>query len=251
MLIIAAIACSYILAVLIVVRAVEGRFVSEFPLVYSYLIFLLVTSTIINIADVLGSRFFLTIFWLRFFTLVVAEFALLLEIGDHIFRPYPAIRQLGRLITLGITLVFSALFILPSLWETRPSNVAILDLMKRSALTKGVIIVALVAVARYCGIRLGRNVTGLIVGLATYLGIHTANFAIAESYRGELYGPIFSAVGTLNQTLCLLIWTVALWRLEPVLAPIQAIAASSGGISEPLPDRLGRLNTTLGRFFRK
>jgi len=240
----------YILAVLIIVRAAQGRFFSEFPFFLSYLIYLLVTSALVNIADWAGWRFYVTAFWLRFFTLVIAEFALLLEIADHLFRPYPAIRKLGRLITLGITFVFTALYIVPPLLESRPSSLAILELMKRSTLTKGLVIVALLAAARYYRVRVNRNVAGLILGLAAYLTISTANFALAESYGRELYGSIFSTIGPLSQTLCMLIWTVALWHREPDLEPMRAIA-SARGFSEPLPNRLGKFNTVLTRLFRK
>jgi hypothetical protein len=224
---------------------------SEFSFFFSYLFYLLITSIVVNLADVLGLQFYVTAFWLRFLTLVIAEFALLLEIGDHIFRPYPAIRKLGRLITLGITFLFSIAYILPPLIEARPTSIAILDLVKRSALTKGVIIVALLGMARFYRVRLGRNVAGLVLGFAAYMAINTANFALAESYGRELYGPIFSTVGPLSQTLCVLIWTVALWHLEPVLAPVQGVAAHVARNPEPLPDRVGRLNATLSKLFRR
>jgi hypothetical protein len=248
---IAAAAGFYVLALLMIVRAVKGRYLSQFSFLFSYVIYLLLTGLVVNVLDIAGAQFYVTAFWLRFFTLVLAEFVLLLEIGDHIFRPYPALRQLGRLVTLGITLIFSSIYILPSLWAGRPTNIAILDLMKRSTLTKGIIIIALVAVARACRIRLGRNVAGLILGLAAYLTINTANFALAETYGRELYGPVFGTIGPLSQTLCVLIWTVALWRVEPVSASAGAAVTPGGEIIEPLPDRLGRFNTAVGRFLKR
>lgn len=249
-LVIPSIVAFYVLAVVTVVRAARGGYFARFPYFFSYVIYLLFTSIFVNLADVLGLRFYVTLFWLRFFSLAIAEFALLVEIGVHIFRPYPAIRELGKLITLGITLAFSAFYILPVLMQSQPSGVAIFEFMKRSALTKGIIIVALLAVSGAYGVRLGRNITGLTVGLAAYLAINTANFALAESYGRQLYGPIFSTIGPLSQTLCVLIWTVALWRPEPDMEPARAIAAARG-FSEPLPNRLGKFNTVLTRLFRK
>lgn len=249
-LIIAAIVLFYVLVVLLIVRAAAGRFFSEFPFFFSYLIYLVATSVLINLADITGARFYVTAYWWRFFTLAVAEFALLLEIADHLFRPYPAIRKMGRLITLGITLVFSVLYIVPPLLESRPSSLAILELMKRSALTKGMVIVALLAAARYYRVRVNRNVAGLILGLAADLTISIANFALAEFYGRELYGPIFSTIGPLKHTLCMLIWTVALWRPEPEFDPAREIAAARGA-SEPVPNRLEKVNVALTRLLRK
>jgi hypothetical protein len=246
----AALFVQFVFGFTILVRMIQQGCVSRFPFFHSYLVYFLATGVVDVCVFAWAPQQYPTFFWIKFFTLVIAEFALLLEIGDHIFRPYAAIRKLGRLITAGITFLFSIVYILPPLIEARPTSIAILDLVKRSALTKGVIIVALLGMARFYRVRLGRNVAGLVLGFAAYMAINTANFALAESYGRELYGPIFSTVGPLSQTLCVLIWTMALWRFEPVFQPAREIATDRV-VSEPLPDRLGKFNTALTRLFRK
>jgi len=243
-------ALTYILGIAILVRAWQGKLFSRFSFFYSYLIYLLGTGVIMNLVDFLDGRHYPLVFWLRFLTLVVAEFALLVEIGDHIFAPYPAIRNLGRLVTVAMTLVFSTVYVIPSFYLHRPSSVAVLDLVMRSAVTKCAVLVALLVVARFYGVRPSKTVAGLALGLALYLAVNTANFALAESYGRELYGPIFSTIGPLSQALCVLIWTVALWRPEPDMEPARAVAAPRE-FSEPLPNRLGKFNTVLTRLFRK
>ena len=247
MLVDAAIFVQFVFGFTILVRAIQHGCVSRFPFFHSYLVYFLATGVVDVCVFAWAPQQYPTFFWIKFFTLVIAEFALLLEIGDHIFRPYPAIRKLGRLITLGITFVFSVLYILPPLSESRPSSLAILDLIKRSALTKGIVIVALLAAARYYRVRVNRNVAGLILGLAVYLTLHLANFALAEIYGRELYGPIFSTVAVLAHILCLLIWTVALWRPEPDFEPAREFAAAPV-TAEPVPNRLGKFNTALARL---
>ena len=233
------------------VRGWQGRFVSRFSFFFSYLIYLLVTGLIINAVDFLAPQHYPRLFWLRFLTLVVAEFALLVEIGDHIFAPYPAIRSMGRLVTLTVTLVFSTAYIIPSFFVTRPSSVAVLDLVMRSAVTKCAILVALLAVARYYGVWPGKTVAGLALGLALYLAINTANFALAESWGFSRYGQVFATVGPMSQTLCLLIWMVTLWKPEPALRSTGPLSIDFHEVTEPLPDRLGRMNNTLARLFKK
>lgn len=251
MLVDAALFVQFVFGFTILVRAIQQGCVSRFPFFHSYLVYFLATGVVDVCVFAWAPQQYPTFFWIKFFILVIAEFALLVEIGDHVFAPYPGIRNLGRLVTVGITLAFSAFYILPSLFQTRPSDVAVLNLIMRSAFAKCMIMIALLAAARFYGVRLGRNVAGLVLGFAAYMAINTANFALAESYGRELYGPIFSTIGPLSQTLCLLIWTVALWHLEPVLAPVQGVAAHIARNPEPLPDRVGRLNATLSKLFRR
>jgi hypothetical protein len=242
---------TYVLGVTILVRGVQGRFLSEFTFFYSYLAYFLVTGLIWSFVDSYAPQYFVTLFWLRFFTLVLAEFALLVEIGDHLFKPYPALCAMGRLVTFGIAGVFFVLYILPALVEARPTDMAVLDLVKRSALTKGIILVALFAAARYYSVSVGRNVAGIALGLAAYLAIHTANFALAEHFGREAYAPIFATVGPLSQVLTLVIWTVALWRYAPAKQPELSIVSGEGGMSGTLTDQLGRYNAALDRLLRK
>ncbi len=244
-------ALSYVLGIAILVRAWQGKLFSQFPFFFSYLIYLLGTGVVINLVDFLDPQHFPLVFWLQFITLVIAEFVLLVEIGDHIFAPYPVIRNLGRLVIGVITLGFSSAYIIPSFFVSRPSSVAVLDLVMRSAVTKCAVVVALLVVARLYGVRPSRTVSGLALGLALYLAINTANFALAESWGPALYGQAFGLIGPMSLTLCLLIWMITFWTAEPVMHTAQAAPVDPTSTTEPLPDRLGRMNTTLARLFKK
>lgn len=244
-------ALTYVLGMAILVRAWQGKLFSQFSLFFSYLIYLLGTGIVMNLVDFLDGQHYPLVFWLRFLTLVVAEFALLVEIGDHIFAPYPAIRNLGRLVTVAVTLVFSTAYIIPSFYAHRPSSVAVLDLVMRSAVTKCAILVALLVTARLYGVRLSKTVAGLALGIALYLAINTANFALAASWGPALYGQAFGLVGPMSQTLCLLIWMITFWTPVPVMHTPQPAPFDPTSTTEPLPDRLGRMNTTLARLFKR
>lgn len=245
------IACSYLLGLTITARAVRGGYLSQYGFFFSYLIYFLVSGAVALTVYFFAPEYFVTLFWLRFITLGTAEFALLLEIGDHIFSPYPALRHLGRLVTLGIALLFSILYILPPLLEDYPSDVAILGLVKRSALTKGIIILLLLAAARYCRITLGRNIAGITLGLMAYLAIHTSNFALAESFGRARYAQTFGLIGPLSQTLTLLIWSIALWRYQPAAREILRVAETAGEIPAPSSPQLGQFHTALTRLLRR
>lgn len=242
---------TYPLGVTILVRGGQGRFLSQFSFFYSYLTYLLLTGLALLLVSQVAPRYFVTLFWLRFFTLVVAEFALLVEIGDHLFKHYPALRALGRLVTFGITGVFFAAYILPALVEMRPTDVAVLDLVKRSALTKCTIIVVLFAMAHYYRIHLGWNVTGIALGLAAYLAIHTADFALAEHLGRQVYEHVFRIAGPVSHVVSLGIWTTALWRYAPAQHAGLSVSSGEDVLAETLADRLGRYNAALDKLLRK
>ncbi len=241
----------FVLGVTILVRAVGNHHLGRYPFFYSYVIYILATGVVGWVLDLWFTEHFAAFFWVRFLTLVVAEFALLVEVGDHIFARYPVLLQLGRAVTLGVSTTFSVIYVLPPLLENRPSEVAVFDLVLRSALTKGFIILALAVMAGYFRIPLGKNIAGIGLGLVAYLSINIANFALVESLGWDSYGKVFSSIGPTSQTLMMLIWTVSLWRHEPVLLPQPDARHHVRPAQKPLQDRLGKYNSALDRLLRR
>ncbi len=241
---------TYVFGAGVLLRAAREGSLARLAFFYSYLIYFLATGLVGLGFQFFIPRYFPHYFWVRFLTLDVAEFALLVQIGDRVFASYSALRRLGRLVTLGITVLFSIAYILPPLLEARPSRIAIYDLVKRSAVTKAIIILLLVALAAYFRVALGRNVAGITVGLMTFLGINIANFALIERLGWARYGGVFGSVGPLSQMLMVLIWLVGLWRYEPAPALRPAVARPDRR-EAPLPEELGRYNTRLERLLRR
>jgi len=243
------IAFSYVFGFAALARAAQRNYVSEFSFFFSYLIYFLMSGAALLLILAFFPTYFPTLFWIRFFTLVTAEFALLLEIGDHIFRDYPAIRQLGRTLTYGIGIGFSIVYIFPPLLGSHPTDVMILGLIKRSALTKGVILLCLLGAGRRYKVPLDRATSGIALGLAVYLAIFTANFALDEHFGHAVYGRVFSIIGPFAQTLTVLIWTVSLWNYRPALAGPPTFR--DGRPLGDLGQRLERFNTMLTGLLRR
>jgi hypothetical protein len=240
-----------VLEATLILRARQGKFLSAFPLFYSYVAYMFPATTFVLLIYWLRPEHYANVFWFHFMITLVAEFAVLMEISDHIFAPYAAVRQLGRFLTITVCAVFFIFYVFPPLLESRPSDVAITELVKRSSLTKGLIIIVLLAAARYSRLPVGRNVAGIMLGFAIYLGTNVANFALLEKHGAELYGPTFGAVGPVSFTLCLLVWTIAMWRYEPALAKARKPLEASGEFSQPLGYQLWKFNSALTRFLRK
>lgn len=200
---------------------------------------------------VLASANFNRVMWFRVLLSFVAEFAVLVEISDHIFNPYIAIRKLSRLLTGGLCALFSILYILPPILKTRSWDIAVLSFAQETALAKGLIVIVILFAARYFRLPLGRNVAGMVLGFAFYLTVSIVTFTAAIYYGKELFENLMSWLWPLSYDLCLLVWAVALWRYEPVPVPQRISVESTRMPGKPLSAQLGQFNAVLTRSLRK
>ena len=238
---------SSILEIAILIRALKGRFASRFPLFYSYLAYVFLGSAIIYyVVRPLWPANYRNIFWFFFLITLLAEFAVLLEISDHIFTPYPYARSIGRWVTIAISIGFFLVYVRPVLTVAEPTGLLIAELVKRSSLTKAAVIVGLLVSVRILGLPLNTNTSGLMTGLIVYLGSNIINFELLARLGAARYGRIFAAVGPMSYTVCLLIWTVALWRYDPPF-----VSGGPPGPSAFVPELLGRFSNSLIRLLRK
>ena len=232
-------------------RARRGRFLSQFPFFYSYLTYVLASSIIAFPLYFLKPQLYPTVYWFSYLVILLAEFAVLMEVSDHIFEPYPAIRRLGQLLTAVVCLIFFAAYVVPSMMQRRPSSIALLEFEKRTSLTKAILILTLLAAARLYRLPLGKNISGIMLGFATYLTMVIASDVLAETFGRSIFGVVYNLMEPLGYLLALSIWVVALWQFEPVTAGGRNFSGGASNIAEPLSDQLGRYNSELSRLFRK
>jgi hypothetical protein len=242
---------SMVLEAALLLRARRAGFLSQFPLFYSYITYVLASSILLLPLYFLKPQLYLTIYWFSYLVTLLAEFAVLLEVADHIFKPYPAIRRLGQLLTAVVCMALFSVYIIPALMQHRSSSIAFLELEKRTSLTKAVLIIVLLAAARLYHLPIDRNISGMLLGFATYLALVTANTALAETLGRGVYGDAYGLVEPLGYFLGLGIWIFALWSYEPVLPGRPDSSRGGDNISEPFSDRVGRYNSELSRLFRR
>ncbi len=238
------------LEALLLWRASQGRLLPRFLFFYSYLIYVFCGSFALWVVYWTRPSFYAPTYWFYFLLSILVEFAVLLEISDHIFQPFPAIRHLGRALTILISFTFALVYILPAILYSHGRSTALLDFALRASVTKAVIVAVLVFTAHHFGLQLGKNVAGLMLGFSTYLGVNVANFAAAQSFGQALYARILWVMSPLAYTLCLLVWTIALWKLAP-MPRTDSVRPAVGGNSQALTLELARFNSALSRFLHR
>jgi len=231
-------------------RAGRCRLLKGFPFFYSYLVCDACCSSVIFVACWVRPSVYPTAFWLDFLLSSLVEFAVLLEISDHIFQPFPAIRHLGRALTILISFTFALVYILPAILQSHEPSSTLLDFALRASVTKAVILAVLVFTAHRFGLKLGKNVAGLMLGFSIYLGVNVANLAAAGNFGQALYARVLWVMSPLAFTLCVLVWTIALWELAP-MPRTDSVRPAAGGNSGALTLELARFNSALSRFLRR
>jgi len=237
------------LTALVLCRGRYVHIVGRFPFFYSYLGCGLCGTIVLFLIFRFRHDAYPYAYWLYFLLGIVVEFAVLVEISDHLFAPFPAIRQLGRALTIIISFALGLMYILPAILYSSGMHNALLSFALRASLTKAVILGALLLAAHYYGLRLGRNVAGLILGFSIYLGVNIANFA-ADQFFYHLYDNILWVMSPMAYTLCLAVWMVALWDFVP-MPSTGTISPVSRRDSEAVTFELARFNNELSKLLNK
>ncbi len=242
---------SFLLELALLWRGKKAGLLSQLPFFYSYIGYTLLWSFVTLPIFWFRSDLYSSAYWLFYLVNVVAEFAILVEISDHVFAPFAALRYLGRVIATLISLALSVGFIIPALARHLPSGATIINFCLWASLTKTLVVLAVIVAARYYRLRLSRSAAALVTGFGLYLSIYATNFAAAAVYGKVLYAAIFRFIMPSGWLVCLLTWTVALWKLESSKVTEEKQEALQ---FQPYPDlshKINRLNDALSTWLRK
>lgn len=240
----------YLSGGLLIAQGFRRRLFGRLPYFYSYVTYTVVTSLFVRALSWTLPSSHAKVFWWNFLVIVLAEFAVVVEISDHVFEPYPAIRGLGLILVGVISAALFLIYVLPSLGSYPSSRAFLLGFVKKAATLKTAALLVVLAVARRYRLRLRRNTAGMALGFCVYLGANLANFALAERDPARIYEPTFSLIGPLSFTLALVIWTVALWSYQPTTPTVEELRPAEGYGSESVRVELQRMNSALMRLLR-
>jgi hypothetical protein len=191
-------------------RGLRLKLCGKFPMLYSYVAYILLTSVVGLVLFAAHSPYYSSVFWLIFISYMMAEFAIVGEISDHLFFPYPSIRYLGRaLVIFGSALSF--LFVLGVLGQPHRMDEAILEFAQRMLIAKFLVILLMLLPTVYYHIGVTSVVKRVIGGFTFFISIGVCNFGVRETL-GMAFSPIFSIIGQASFIAMLLIWTRALWN---------------------------------------
>jgi len=241
--------CVFFLGALLLLRGAVGKLIRLYPLFYSYIIYNLLSFVGIYLIYWLRPQVYASAYWINYLVSILVEFTVLVEISDQIFRPFPAIRNLGRALTVLISLGLGIFYILPTILGSSSRSRALLGFALRASVTKAIILAVLFYVAHYYASPLGKNVRGLMLGFSIYVAMNIAIMATARAFGSALFAQVLWAMLPLASMLCVLVWTLSLWELAPM--PLRTISTDGRTDSETVALELNRFNSELSRLLHK
>jgi hypothetical protein len=242
--------CGLFFVGIVLLRGAMTKSMKQFPLFYSYVIYVFCGTVVMYTVYWLDRPAYPSAYWLYFLVSILVEFAVLVEISDHIFQNLTALRLLGRAITIIISAIFAIFYMLPVILWSHGRPYALLAFALRASVTKVVVLVVLFWVAHHFRSELSRNVRGLMLGFSLYLGVSVVNMAAAGSFGIGIYAKVLWIMTPASYLLCLIVWTIALGDFFP--APNRSILSAGGGRKSPaVALELARFNDELSKFLDK
>ena len=194
----------------------------EFPVFFAYTLFTVVEQGTLFIqdhrADVTPEAYWHDR-WVFLAFEVPLRFAIVFEIFSSVFRDYPGLKQLTRILfqVATVVLLFAAIVVIAQAPDhgTSPilSRVQLLDL--GVSMLQGGVLLLLVGFASYFALSWRSPAYGFAFGLGIFASVRVANDAV-RLWNASVVGSVFDFVTMATYHFCVVIWLV--YSLAPETA---------------------------------
>ncbi len=207
------------LEVLILLRSVWTGLYREFRFFYTYLFVALLQSLFLLYIYIEHPRAYPPAYWFTQIPLVLLGYAVIAEIFSKAFVTYPGLARLSRRLLLGILaiiLVHAAI----NAWISGPGwalGRTSVELERNLRAMQVTLLAVFFGLTRYYATPIGRNLRGVSVGYALFVGtsvVHLAFRAYLPSF--QRYWEVLQPAAFL---VVLLVWTSALWSVHAAEEP--------------------------------
>jgi len=201
---------------LILIRGLRGRTLAKYPFFYLYIASLFVSDGALYVLYLVSPTSYPRWNWNAGLLNILLGCGILLETFRHVLLPYPGAEKFARRAGLVVfALIFSfltiALLVAPDMFHSRLMNT---HLERNLLAVQAIFLLCVVAVIRYYGIALGKNLRGMILGYGLCIGVTLMAFSV-RFYAGPSFNRIWIYLQPLSYLFSLWIWTGAMWRFYP------------------------------------
>ena len=200
---------------LILWRGIRLGLVRLYPYLFMYLAIAFVRSVCLLPLRELSSPYYPVAYWWSHALLSIFRFMILWEVFRQSFSWRKNIRTMASAIILLVLSSLFAAFLFDFGVATglfKPESF-FPDFERRINFSQAAALVAMMSMVQYYGIRLGRNMWGVAIGLGIYIALSVVNHALLEQISS--YFPLWQWTSQLSFVGLLGIWTWALWQYEP------------------------------------
>jgi hypothetical protein len=237
---------------LILLRGWRERTLAKYPFFYLYMASLFLSDGPLYVVYRLNPAIYPQWNWAAGFLNIVLGCGILLEVFRHVLAPYPGAEKLARtagLAIFGVVFCSATIYLLMSP-GTFGSRMVHTHLERNFLGIQALFLGSLVAVIRYYGISMGKNLRGMVLGYGLCVG--TTLMSLAIRYHSRSFTDAWIVIQPASYLLSILIWAVALWRYEPNLVTDSTVRLRPDYDSfvSSTRDAMGTLRSSLSKVGR-
>ena len=191
-------------------RAFRCRLWLRYPLFYAYLMYTTLWSLIVSLPVIVRQPGYAKGYWWSHLVGATLRFGIAVEIYRNVFPRNSTVgRRAGCVILIALTVLASLFW----MGGAGPGRYVVVDAARKIALSVAAWILVVLGLSYYYGIRIGRNMWGMAVGLLIFTGSELMHLAAIDLLPD--WWHVWRSVHPIAYVLMLLIWTSALWGYYP------------------------------------
>lgn len=203
------IALSVLLQSVLFWRAFRCRLWQHYPFFYAYLTYTTLWTLSFSLPVVIRQPQYAKAFWLSHLLAATLRFGIAADIYRHVFPKNSPLRGRAGFVVLSALTLLALMF---WLLGAGPAS-TLVDAARKIALSVASWILIVLGLAHYYGIRIGRNVWGMAIGLLTFTGSELVYLAAMDLFP-RLW-PVCRSVHPIAFVFMMMVWTYALWGYYP------------------------------------
>jgi hypothetical protein len=218
------------LQLVVVFIMIRRKLTREFPMFLSYTIFQIVQEGGLFVLDhsssISGSQYW-NIYWTGLAISIALRFLVIREIFCHVFRPYPGLEELSKILFRWATVILLLVGVAVATYapgsDTQPifSGVHVVD--RAVSLIQTGLLFFLFLFSSYFGLSWRSYVYGIAVGLGIFSSVSLATSAIQVRTWPAAGSYIFDFVNMATYHCCVLIWIAYLLAPEAARRTVRAV----------------------------
>ena len=200
---------------MLILRAIQGRFLGRYFLFYSYLGSVLLRSLTLVPIYQWWPRAYGRAYWYSQFFVVLLGCGVVWEIYRSALARFPGAARMAQNV-LPFLFVFSFSRVFVKAWNS-PNwipGLTPLETERDFRIVQAALLAGLVALLAAYSVPIGRNLKGMILGYGFFLGTSVVHLTVRD-YLGVTFQHAWAYIQPIAYLVVLAIWLVALWFYSP------------------------------------
>ena len=203
----------------LIVRGARKKLFFAYPVFYIYLLHVLLLDLFRFSVATFWPESFGDVYWHSQFVSLVIGYCVIWELYSKMLKSYEGVLQISRVIVSTTLIVLVSRFLSNALAGPIWGEAAtVIDLERNMRAFQAVLLIALMGLASYYALPLGRNLGAIIYGYAFFVGTSIIHLTF-RSYLGEDFHSIWMYLPPISYLLSLVIWCVGLRVYDPIPEP--------------------------------